>query len=789
MTACEATTNLGFNEEDAAAPVGPDGGDVGRDGGEAPDTSAPPSDGGAPTDGGGDAASYPFGYPCDPIVNEGCGADAFCLLRWPDDGGRADVACVPRTSSCGDRVGSTHPLCAFEDPPGTFWRGGVCSERGSSARCGQAACDLTAAPDTPRGCPSNRVCEPIGDAGVRRQGYGHCERYIQGGPAGVRLAGQPPDQPGLHTVTIVRGFRPSRNACAWPGPCLYHGPDPRRRARPDRERRAPAQAVEDPMKKLSWMTGPVIVALATANFLFAGCGSDVAEDGADASADGTTDGANPDPNPNPTPNPNPGDGAADDGAAGDSGLDGAQVGDAGVDPRDGATCRLVGQDCASSADCCSTNCDTATKKCEAPTGLCKAPGAACATGNECCTYNCVNGTCGSKLCISDNQGCANNADCCSGTCGANGFCTPLNPSCKTGGNTCAANTECCSKFCNNGVCSTQVSFCTQTGDVCSSDFECCGGTCRKAAGANVGTCGVVTAPGATGCAPSGTVCGASVAGGAPPVYDGGALPPCGGECCSRSCAPYGPSGVLVCQPPSGCRPTGELCEGDSDCCGHAGAPPVVNGPVTCVKAAGQRYGRCNNGGSCREAGSICKPADYACNAENNCCEGVDHAGPGNCNNNPGNCCERDALGIPRCLITSKRKDCTNPAAFDGMACASSADCCGNPCIANVCNPANVCIQKGGSCTSNADCCPGLPCVAPPGSTRGVCGGVLTQDGGVSDAGPDPVDGGPGGDAGGDGGAGEVCALYGQTCNPASNACCNALPCLQDRAGTYRCLVP
>jgi len=31
------------------------------------------------------------------------------------------------------------------------------------------------------------------------------------------------------------------------------------------------------------------------------------------------------------------------------------------------------------------------------------------------------------------------------------------------------------------------------------------------------------------------------------------LPICGGECCSRACFPYGPTGVLICQPPSGCR--------------------------------------------------------------------------------------------------------------------------------------------------------------------------------------------------------------------------------------------
>lgn len=116
------------------------------------------------------------------------------------------------------------------------------------------------------------------------------------------------------------------------------------------------------------------------------------------------------------------------------------------------------------------------------------------------------------------------------------------------------------------------------------------------------------------------------------------------------------SGFRVCQPPSGCRPTGEVCRADSDCCGWSGAPDPVMGPVTCSKASPTaEFGRCDNGGSCREPGSICKPGDGdSCSAENNCCE---HSTlPSNyCNNNPENCCKKDSLGIPRCLI--KPVDC------------------------------------------------------------------------------------------------------------------------------------
>jgi hypothetical protein len=92
-----------------------------------------------------------------------------------------------------------------------------------------------------------------------------------------------------------------------------------------------------------------------------------------------------------------------------------------------------------------------------------------------------------------------------------------------------------------------------------------------------------------------------------------------------------------------------------------------------------------------------------------------------------------------------------------------------------CNGA--CIPKAGACTSSADCCAGTPCVAPPGSTKGVCGGTLQPDGGVTP----PPDGGTGSeDAGGSEGgipdAGPVCALYGQAC-VVTGDCCDAVPCI------------
>ncbi len=504
------------------------------------------------------------------------------------------------------------------------------------------------------------------------------------------------------------------------------------------------------MKKLPWAALALVASSMAVNLVFTGCGS---ETSVDETADaGDTDGST---NPNGDGSTNPNDDGSTNGDAG-------TLNDGSVDPRvDAATCVGNGTACTSSAQCCSANCNATTGKCEAPTTLCKAPAESCTTANECCTFTCFGGKCGDKLCTSDNQACTVNTECCSGTC-TNNVCAPLNTACKTSGNTCANNTDCCSKLCNNGVCSQAVSFCVQSGDVCSTDFECCGGACTKAAGATLGKCGAVTAPGVPGCQAAGEVCTPSMVG------DDN----CGGSCCSRSCAPFGAAaGFTVCQPSSGCRPTGELCRTDSDCCGAAGTPNV-KGPVVCSKTAGSQFGKCDNGGACREPGSICKPGDYSCNAENNCCEkpGYDS---NYCNSNPENCCRRDALGVPRCIV-DPGLDCTQGPPAMGTECATSADCCGNPCIDNKCG--GTCVAKGGACTSTADCCVGLPCVIPPGSTDGICGGVLV----TTDAGTTAQDAGTSPDSGvttfPDGG---VCALYGQTCTDSAE-CCAGVPCTSGR---------
>jgi hypothetical protein len=265
--------------------------------------------------------------------------------------------------------------------------------------------------------------------------------------------------------------------------------------------------------------------------------------------------------------------------------------------------------------------------------------------------------------------------------------------------------------------------------------------CTKAEDADVGVCALVPAEGAGGCLSAGEVCGGT--------YDGGDLPICGGECCSRACLPYGPTGMLICQPPSGCRPTGEVCATDDDCCGSINNPDGETANITCSKVGDNPLGRCDAGNACTPAGGICRLQESSCNANANCCAG---------NVLQYNTCRLDNLGVPRCLA-SEIDDCGDPMDYVGLPCASAADCCGLPCAPEsfeefaplVCG-GDPCVPAGGVCTTSADCCAGLPCIVQPGSTTGICG-----------------------DTPGD------CIEYGQPCE-SSEDCCNGLPCEDGTCG-------
>lgn len=404
-------------------------------------------------------------------------------------------------------------------------------------------------------------------------------------------------------------------------------------------------------------------------------------------------------------------------------------------------------------------------------GSCLAFGAACASAGDCCSGTCTGSVCSYPACTSDTGPCTTNGDCCSQSCVA-GACAALNTTCSTLGNGCTSNDTCCSKLCSGGTCQAS-SFCGQPGDACTTAANCCTGSCTVAAGQTLGTCAGSPPGGPANCGlTDGQLCSGGGADGGVNYVEGG-LPQCGGGCCSRACAPWGPTGVLVCQPATGCHVVGDLCRTDTDCCGSAGLPGGSGKPVTCVITAPSTVGVCRLPMGCKPDGDVCKLKTMSCNSSCDCCAG-------NCENQ--DTCHQDNVGVPRCAGA-----CVGA----GQACASSANCCGGlPCVPNagagdggapyVCY-GTQCVAGCGPCSTSADCCPGTSCILPAGSAKGVCGpcGGPPPPG---DAGG-PQDGGVGiPDAGGPGGPGDggiTCSQYGQVCTTSTD-CCNGVPCTLGR---------
>lgn len=542
------------------------------------------------------------------------------------------------------------------------------------------------------------------------------------------------------------------------------------------------------MRRLPWSAVAIVAGALIANATFMGCGSD-SDPVPDEDAGSPETGPTPTPTPPTPPPPPPQDGGSDadlDGSLTDANDPDARLNDGGRDPDAMVLCKDNGVACTGNLECCTANCatlDGGGRQCATQIVACKLPGITCSAGVECCTGSCLGGVCSAYVCAADNQSCGTNGDCCSQNCvpntvtGTGATCKTLSPTnLTTSGGPCTANADCASGYCVGGRCQSP-SFCVQNNDVCSADYQCCGGFCNKASGAVAGYC--TLAPSSVlACTPAGQLCGAGA--------DGGGGTTCSTDCCSKSCGPT-TTPAFACQPPSGCKPSGEVCSTTEECCGGNVDGGADGGSVVCRKTnASQAFGRCDNGQSCTPGGSICKATDAGsgnCGNNNNCCEpliwadgGAFTGGSSFCNSGS-NCCRQDALGIPRCLTVAG--DCSTNPPPAGTACASSADCCGKPCVGGKCQ--GTCIGQGGGCTTNADCCPGLPCVLPVGSTKGTCGGFILPDGSVSDAPPPPPDGGnsDAGDAATDAGDAatdaKICSLYGQTCT-ATGDCCNSVPC-------------
>jgi hypothetical protein len=430
----------------------------------------------------------------------------------------------------------------------------------------------------------------------------------------------------------------------------------------------------------------------------------------------------------------------------------------------GPDCRAFGELCMDQGDCCSGSCDPRTGTCASSIVQCGSLGTDCAAATDCCSLRCEAGSCTEERCVSDAGACNSDAECCGGVC-SEGSCQALNTECRTSGNECDGDADCCSTSCEDGRCSLAVSWCIQAGDVCARSEDCCSAECVKAEGANLGTC---AAP------PEG----ASFCGG----VDGMVCEGCN-ACCSRLCAPFGPSGRSICQPASGCHVTGDLCREDRDCCGgdpDSGLPGAGN--VVCEVQPGAVVGICRNPNSCNPQGNVCHFQDYECSissARSNCCGALGAMSGG---------CQLDTLGVPRCNGLDECRE-------SGETCAGAADCCdGLPCVPDASGALRcgetACVATGNTCTINADCCRGTLCIRSPGSTSGMCStsvpppgsggaGGSSGDAGAPGSGGSDATGGTGGSTGGTGtggsGGATACAEYGQQCDTGSD-CCNAVPC-------------
>ena len=483
-------------------------------------------------------------------------------------------------------------------------------------------------------------------------------------------------------------------------------------------------------------------------------------------------------------------GGASTSSGGASTSSGGSAGDGPIGP----VCGEFGAECEAAGDCCSDVCGP-DNTCARNVIACNEEGADCASGTDCCSFNCDDGTCSDAACLDDGEECSDGDTCCSGVCDG-GTCGDVNgpyTECKSAGNSCEDDADCCSSLCEDGACSQKVSYCVQLNDICTANADCCSGNCIMEDGAAAGYCGTLeVGPERCKDGQAGMVCGSDCA-----------------QCCSRACGP-GPAGTFICQPPSGCRPAGELCVRDTDCCGGdpaSGLPGSGESDAFCEReSADDVFGRCKSQ-RCTPQGDVCQLNGGLCSESSqlpsNCCP--TNSNPSNPNWKKGEC-EYDPLGIPRC--NGFDDDYCVP---EGGSCSQTGDCCdGRPCVPDPddnnrlkCGT-KACNEDGDTCTTNADCCIGNICYIAAGEIHGSCTPPSTGTGGTG--GTDGTGGsGTGGDGGsgtggsgnggtdtsdttstGSGGTGSTpCSAYSQTCGETSD-CCDAdlgVECI-----TGRCLI-
>ncbi|NMC69844.1 MAG: hypothetical protein GYA57_07215 [Myxococcales bacterium] len=354
-----------------------------------------------------------------------------------------------------------------------------------------------------------------------------------------------------------------------------------------------------------------------------------------------------------------------------------------------------------------------------PPDGCLDVGQPCTDPTQCCGGVCYRGFCSTTTgtCEAAGEECIAPSDCCSGRCEteADGVRRCQNTTCTPAGEACEAAYECCSLYCLDGACA-EDGRCAQVGDPCEEALDCCsnvctGGACQASAGlclplgeaCGAGTCcsrqcetlpdGDTMCVGNYTCRPPGEICRSddecctmSCDRGVCMEFTNCAVVgiPCTGfrECCSGACVESG-VGTPTCQYLSGCRPVNEICFTDDDCC-SGGCQPSTDDPEVF---------RCHHPAGCLGDGEVCFTG-----SANNCCSGRRN-------------CRPTLAGVSRCYAVPEG-ECI----ADGQACTFNDECCCGLCAADasgarVCCPGGItCVPVDGPCTADVDCCDGY-CVA------------------------------------------------------------------------------
>ena len=252
-------------------------------------------------------------------------------------------------------------------------------------------------------------------------------------------------------------------------------------------------------------------------------------------------------------------------------------------------------------------------------------GEVCTSNPDCCSENCIHGSCGLRVgCRSAGESCTSHSECCYPACDATGLCAK-GGECQVTGTTCDRNSDCCSGACvdtganfvGTGISKLcqAVDGCKPMGELCTKDSntECCSGNC-KPQDPNA-TPLVYTCPGVLGCESGGEVCNP---GGAAPTTIGCCPPPGGvGPLCATD-----RSGVPRCRassnPAGQCAPPGTHCSSAMECCGPSNqCLPDSTGNTFCTAACS------HEGEPCRAPSDCCNGADLApltCDIQNSVCK-------------------------------------------------------------------------------------------------------------------------------------------------------------------------